>query len=124
MHLSISNEIISDLITGLTALFILVLLGCILSIVLGRMKKQFPFTRLTLILALPPLSMIRFLDPVGVSALCICVVVLMLLGITIDGIKHLRQSDDEKQESDHRKNKKESASKEADPNVIVWEKLE
>ncbi|WP_136079771.1 hypothetical protein [Pontiella desulfatans] len=115
---------ISEFLSGLFAVFSLVAVGGILSLVLQRMARSFPFTRLSLILGLAPLSFFKFLEPGGSSTLFLYSMIVILLGITIDGISHLLDP----RESPRAKAapKKAEAGKEAEPapGMIVWEKTE
>ena len=99
----------------------LVAIGAALALVLGGMARRFPFSRLSLILALSPLSLSRFLESGGNATLHLYAMIVILLGITIDGISYLleprvrpvvEKSQAEEPESDE----------ENSPGMIVWEK--
>lgn len=110
------------------AVLALVAVGGILSLILSGMAKRFAFTRLALILALSPLSLIRFLDDNSNSTVYLYAMIVMLIGITIDGINHLLEPKAQPKISQEPKSesapKEKTAPAEVDPNVIVWEKAE
>jgi hypothetical protein len=123
MHVSISDQMISDFLSGLVAVLALVAVGCTLALMLGGMARRFPFSRLALVLSLAPMSFARFLEPEGSANLHLYAMIVILLGITIDGISHLlepkvRPNVAEKQEEEP------AASAERGPGVIVWEKAQ
>ena len=120
MYFSISDSMVSEFLSGLFAVFALIAVGGILSLVLGSMAKRFPFTRLALVLALAPFSLVRFLDRSGSSTLFLYSMIVILLGITIDGINHLLApraiSETKAEEAEEQE--------EPAPGMIVWEKAE
>ena len=126
MYLSVSDQMVSDFLSGLIAVFALVAVGGILSIMLGRMAKRFPFTRLALVLALSPLSLVHFMERTSGSTLYLYAMIVLLLGITIDGIAYLLEpkaatNPEAKAEPEEQQGE---ASGEPNPGMIVWEKAE
>jgi hypothetical protein len=122
MYFSISDQMISQFLSGLLAVLALVAVGSALALALGGMAKRFPFSRLSLILALSPLSFARFLEFEGNSTLNLYAMIVILLGITIDGISYLlepraRPAAEEIQSQ-------ETEEEESSPGMIVWEKAE
>ena len=119
MEISINNEILSQLINGIIAVILLVAAGVVLAIASKIMiNKRFPFTRLALILALPPFCLINLLDRASVSTLYLYAIIVIVLGMAIDGIAHLIRPENSLQ-----KNRKKKAPA-SDPDAIVWEKVE
>jgi len=126
MQFSISDSMISDFFSGIFSILALIAVGGILSLVLGGMAKRFPFCRLALILALAPLSLIEFLDRNGSSTLYLYAMIVILLGITIDGIAYLLEPKQhiKRATADTEAEEVVEDLAEADPSVIVWEKAE
>lgn len=125
MQFSISDSMISAFFSGVFAILALVAVGGILSIILKRMVPRYPFCRLALVLALSPLCLIEFLDRNGSSTLYVYAMIVILLGVTIDGIAYLlepKEVDQEAATDDVVVSAEEF--NEDDPNVIVWEKAE
>ncbi len=121
MHISIDEQIASQLISGTIAVAIMVGIGILLSILLKVVvSRRFAFTRLALILVLSPLCMINLLDRSSVSTLYLYGIVVIVLGMTIDGIAHLLHPEPEGKGG--RKKKAPTIEPNADP--IVWEKVE
>ncbi len=125
MQFSISDSMVSEFLSGIFAILALVAVGGILSLILRRMTSQYPFSRLAIVLALAPISLISFIDRNGSSTLYLYAMIVILLGITIDGIayllepKHLTKEDVEAEMEGI-----ETENVEEDPSVIVWEKAE
>jgi hypothetical protein len=121
MYFSLSDQIVSEFFSGLLAVLALVAIGSALALVLGGMARRFPFSRLSLILALSPLSLSRFLESDGNATLHLYAMIVILLGITIDGISYLLEPRvrpvAEKAQSEEQEKDEESA-----PGMIVWEK--
>lgn len=80
---------LSDFLSGLVAVLTLVAVGGTLSLALTRMAARFPFTRIALVIALTPISLMRFLENGNGATLLLFSMIATLLGITIDGISHL-----------------------------------
>ncbi len=89
MHFTISDQMMSDFLSGLVAVLTLVAVGGTLSLILTRMAARFPFTRIALVIALTPISFMRFLENGNGPTLLLFSMIATLLGITIDGISHL-----------------------------------
>lgn len=123
MYFSISDQMVSEFFSGLLGVLALVAVGSALALALGGMTKRFPFSRLSLILALSPLSFSRFLGYGGNTTLHLYAMIVILLGITIDGISYLLEP---RERSSAQQAKAEEAEKveEPSPGVIVWEKAE
>ena len=123
MEISINNEILSQLINGIIAVIILVAAGGVLAFASRMMiNKRVPFTRLALILALPPFCLINLLDRGSVSTLYLYAIIVIVLGMAIDGTAHLIRP--EKLPGSNRKKKAPATGSEPDPDAIVWEKVE
>ncbi|MEA2067684.1 MAG: hypothetical protein U9P12_00660 [Verrucomicrobiota bacterium] len=120
MYFSISDSMVSEFLSGLFVVFALVAVGGTLSLILGNMAKRFPFTRLALVLALAPFSLVRFLDRSGSSTLFLYSMIVLLLGITIDGINYLLTP----KAAPETKAKEAEEQEEPAPGMIVWEKAE
>ena len=123
MYFSISDQMVSDFFSGLLGVLALVAVGSALALVLGGMTRRFPFSRLSLILALSPLSFSRFIGYGGNTTLHLYAMIVILLGITIDGISYLLEP---RERSVAQQAKSEKAEKVEEPSsgVIVWEKAE
>lgn len=126
MQFSISDSMVSEFISGLFAVFALIGVGAAIMLLLSGMAKRFPFSRLALALALTPFSLIRFLEREANSTLLFYAMIVVLLGITIDGINHvltpkvalpLKETKDDKAVP-------EPVKEEPNPGMIVWEKAE
>lgn len=125
MQFSISDSMVSEFLSGLSAIFALVAVGGILSLILGGMARRFPFTRLALVLALAPFSLMRFLDRSGSSTLFLYSMIVILLGITIDGISFVLEPKSAAQPTTEAETSEEAENDdELDPGMIVWEKAE
>jgi hypothetical protein len=121
MYFSLSDQLVSEFFSGLLAVLALVAVGSALALVLGGMAKRFPFSRLSLILALSPLSFSRFLESGGNDTLHLYAMIVILLGITIDGISYLLEPRARPvAEEARREDPKEE--EETSPGMIVWEK--
>lgn len=121
MNFNMTDEMVSQFLSGIVPIIVLIAIGTALSFLLKGTNKNFEFTRMALILALPPLSFVNFLEPDTTSSLYLFVMIMALLGITIDGINHLLMPKDvlaPKTETA----KEEDAVEEPKPEVIVWEK--
>ena len=123
MSINITDQIVSQFLSGLFIILVLIAVGSSLSVVFKAMGKRFPFTRLTLMLALTPLCLVIFLDRNTTNTLFLFSMISVLLGITIDGINHLLLPKEQPQSA--KKVKIEEAGEtEENPDVIVWEKAE
>lgn len=123
MQINVTDQMISQFLSGVFIIFALITVGSVLSIILKVMSRKFAFTRLALVLALTPLCMVGFLDRNSVATLYLFSMISILLGITIDGINHLLLPKDQP----IRAEKPEVAQPpvtEENPDVIVWEKAE
>lgn len=125
MNVSITDQMVSQFLSGFIVVVLLIAIGGFISMVLHRMARPFPFTRLALILGLAPLSLVNFLEYGGSSTLYLYAMGVAMLGITIDGINHLLLPK-EKIVTVSKKAKSEEEEKEEEPRpgVIVWEKTE
>lgn len=123
MYFSISDNTVGEFLSGLVVVLALVAVGCTIALVLSGMAKRFPFSRLALVLALSPLSFFRFIEYQGNSTLVLYAMIVILLGITIDGINHLLEPKAKVNMQDAAEKKKDPVKQE-DPQsgVIVWEK--
>ena len=126
MQFSVSDSMISEFFSGLFAVFALIAVGGLIALILGGMAKRFPFSRLAIVLALAPLSLMKFLEHGGSSTLYLYAMIVVLLGITIDGISHLLEpkARSSRKEPESSAEAKQQKTPEAEPGVIVWEKAE
>jgi len=117
---------ISQFLSGVIPVLVLIVVGAILSAIFKKMDKRFVFTRMALIVALSPLTLVHFLGQSSTSTLYLFAMVAVLLGITIDGINHLLLPRElSKAESEDAGEAEENeAATEPRPGVIVWEKAE
>ena len=105
------------------AVLIVIAVGGFLAFVLQGMGRKFPFTRLALVLALAPMSLVKFFEYSTGSILQLYAMIVVLLGITVDGINHLLMPKEQPKARPKAKNEAESTA-EPKPGVIVWEKAE
>jgi len=89
MFFSITDRTVNAFMQGAVVVLALVVVGCILALILGGMTHRFPFSRLALVLALTPLSFVQILDLRWSSNLQLFAMIVILIGITIDGISSL-----------------------------------
>lgn len=123
MHFSISSDLISDFLTGLFAVFALVTVGGVLNLLLRNIARRFPFSRLALVLALAPVSLMKFVDEAASLALFLYAMIVILLGITIDGLAYLLGPRTAREQEKVPRPKTEASPEEQKP-VMVWEKAE
>ncbi len=122
MYFSISDQMVSEFFSGLLAVLALVAVGSALALALGGMARRFPFSRLSLILALSPLSFSRFLEYGGNTTLHLYAMIVILLGITIDGISYLLEPRSRSSVAEKTQSKVAEKAEEPSPGMIVWEK--
>ncbi len=124
MYFSISDEMVSEFLSGLIVVLALVVVGCTIALMLGGMARRFPFSRMALVMALTPLSFVRFMELQTMSTLHLYAMIVILLGITIDGINHLLEPKERSQtdESEVQQTSDQENEAETPPGVIVWEK--
>ncbi len=122
MYFSISDQMISQFLSGLLGVLALVAVGSALALALGAMANRFPFSRLSLILALSPLSFARFLDDGSNTTLHLYAMIVILLGITIDGISYLIEPRVHSSGAEQTQSVEAEKAEEPSPGVIVWEK--
>jgi hypothetical protein len=122
MQFTITEQVITTFLSGFGTVAVLVAVGAVLSLVLRGMAQKFPFTRMALVLTLAPYSFAKFLDRGGIDSLYLYAIIIILLGITIDGICHL-QLREHRQTAPKTKEKKDAGA-EPSPDGIVWEKAE
>ena len=123
MNVNITDHMVSQFLSGLVPIMVLIVVGAVLSILLKVMNKKFAFTRLALILALSPMSLIKFFDQGTSSALYLFAMIVTLLGITIDGINYLLMPKEQSKE-ELKEVAVEEPTKGQEADVIVWEKAE
>lgn len=125
MKINITDQIVSQFLSGLIAVLVVIAVGAFLSFILRGMSRRFPFTRVALLLALAPLSLVNFLGKSESTALIFYAMITTLLGIAIDGLNHLLtpKARTESAQEPVREEQKEEAA-EPRPGVIVWEKAE
>ena len=122
MNINIPDPIIREFLSGVSAVLAVIAVGAILWFILRGIARRFPFTRMALILALSPLSLVNFLDQGTKSILYLFAMIAILLGIMIDGINYLLMpKEPPKAEPKDASIEKET---EAKPGDIVWEKAE
>ena len=114
MNINIPDQIIREFLGGVSAVLAVIAVGTFLWFILRGIARRFTFTRMALILALSPLSLVNFLDQGAESILYLFAMIAILLGITIDGINYLLMP----------KELPKAEPEEAKPDVIVWEKAE
>ena len=124
MSFSLSDQVISEFLSGVITVSALIVLGCLLALVLKRLLVKYPFTRLALVLALTPMSLINFMDRAGSATLYLYSTIVILLGITIDGINVLLTPKQLEKSAPAAEEPQEQESSNAQPGVIVWEKAE
>ena len=130
MNINITDRMISLFLSGIISVLVLIVVGAILSVVFKKIDKKFVFTRMALIVALSPLTLVHFLGESSASTLYLFAMVAVLLGIAIDGINHLLLPKElprevTKAESEVATEAEENeAATETEPSVIVWEKAE
>lgn len=109
--------------SGLVVVLALVVVGCTIALILSGMAKRFPFSRLALVFALSPLAFVRFIEYQGNSTLHLYAMIVLLLGITIDGINHLLEPKARPLAQEAEEETPEAIQEdESQPGVIVWEK--
>jgi hypothetical protein len=123
MNISLTDQMVSQFLSGVIAIFALIAVGATLSALFKAMDEKFTFTRLALIMALSPLSLVNFLDAGYVSTLYLFSMIVALLGITIDGINFLLLPK-ERIKTESTVEKEEASEIEPDSSVIIWEKAE
>ena len=131
MRLLIGEEMINQFLSGLLIVLLLLSVGFIIATLLRFMAKRHPFSRLGIILATTPLSMLHFIEKGMHTPLLIYAMVMLLLGVTVDAIAYLlepRSTPDTSVESQSSGTETTSAAAEEEdspkPNVLVWEKAE
>lgn len=123
MQINVTDQMISQFLSGVFIIFALIFVGSVLSILFKAMSRKFAFTRLALVLALTPLCMVGFLDRSSTATLYLFSMISILLGITIDGINHLLMPKEQPQRAAEPEVAQSSVTEES-PDVIVWEKAE
>ena len=101
----------------------MIMVGGTLALLLRGMNRNFNFTRLSLVLGLAPLSLVSFMDPKTSSTLFLFSMIVVLLGITVDGINFLLLPK-ERVKSVEKVKEPVQVEAEPDPGVIIWEKAE
>lgn len=122
MQLTLSEKVLAEYLSGLIAIAALLVLGCLLAFILKKIIRKQPFIRLSLILTLTPLSLIHFLGRNAVDTLYLYAMVVIPLGIAIDGIHFLirQYRKSEQQETEEEETESENAHKKDD--VIIWKR--
>lgn len=129
MQIQLSSQVVSQFLSGLIGVLALVVVGGLLSMLLRGMAKRFPFSRLALVFALSPLSLVRFLDQGDDLTLYLYAMIVLLIGISVDGISYLLEpkitpmstQEAELEETGIEEDEEKTSD---EPNVIVWEKAE
>ena len=121
MNINIPDEIIREFLGGVSAVVAVIATGAILFFLSRRIARKLPFTRMGLVLALAPLSLINFLGNSESTALPIYAMIMTLLGISIDGINHLLLFKDPSPPAQNPEEQEEETV-EPNPGVMVWEK--
>ncbi len=120
MRFTLSDQVISEFLSGFFAVFALVAVGCLIAIVLKKIIGNYPFIRISLVLALTPLCLVQFLGSDS-SSLYLFSLIIIPLGLTIDGINYLlhqkKKAEAEQEAAEHQ-----DKTEDPDSNVIVWEK--
>ena len=123
MNINIPDQIIREFLSGVSAVLAVIAVGAFLWFILRGIARKFTFTRMGLVLALAPLSLINFLGNSESSALLIFAMVTTLLGIAIDGINHLLMPNEQSQPTQNPVKQAEETV-ESNPDAIVWDKAE
>jgi len=89
MRFGINDIVISEFMSGLIIVVALIMVGGLLEFLLRKMADRYPFTRLALILALTPVSLLHFLDQDTRYLLFTYMLIVATMGVTIDGIRYL-----------------------------------
>lgn len=89
MTINIPDQTISAFLNGVTGVLAVVAVGFLLFFILKGLAQTFSFTRIVLVIALAPMTLIGLLGNNETSLLFILATVTILLGISIDGIHHL-----------------------------------
>ena len=122
MIINIPDQIIREFLSGVSAVLAAIAVGAFLWFILRGIARKFTFTRMTLILALSPLSLVNFLDQDTASTLYLFAMIAILLGITIDGINYLLMPKELPKAVPEEASREKEAETEA--GGIVWEKAE
>ena len=123
MTINIPDQIIREVLSGVTAVLAVIAVGAFLLFILRGIARKFPFTRMGLVLALAPLSLINFLGNSESTILLIYAMIMTLLSISIDGISHLLMPNEQSQPARNPVKQKEETV-EPNPGAMVWEKAE
>ena len=123
MIINIPDQIIREFLSGVTAVLTVIVVGGFLLFILRGISRKFLFTRMGLVLALAPLSLIHFLGNSGSYVLLIYAMATTLLGLAIDGINHLLMPKEQSQPTQNPVNQAEETV-ESNPDAIVWDKAE
>jgi len=124
MQLSISDNMVSEFMSGLFAVFALIGVGAAIMLALSGLAKKFPFIRIALVLALTPFCLFRFLENGSVSTLYLYAMIVVLLGITIDGINYVLTPKEAVSKAKPEEAAPKKEEKTSDPTMMVWEKAE
>jgi len=87
--MNFDEQLISYFLTGTVALFALVAIGGALANAFRTISRQFAFTKLALILGLPPFCLAKCVSRSSLSTLFLFAIIIIVLGFTIDGIRYL-----------------------------------
>ena len=120
MRINITNEMLSQFLSGLVIVLLAVGVGALIFLLLTKMEKHYRFTRLALALTLAPLTIIKFLDPVIGKNLYLFTGILILIGFILDGTKALLEREVHRTRPQIVEKKEEEPA----PSVFVWEKAE
>ena len=134
MQLMFSDETLSRFLSGLLIILILISIGTIIGWLLGKLRKKHPFSRLAIMLALPPLSFIQFISDNQRPAFYIFTMIVLVAGITIDGMAYLLTPKDRtdaedpvtagaKAETASEQPEDEPVSQTESSGALVWEKV-
>lgn len=127
MNINLSDQIVSQFISGLITVFALVGVGGLVATALYGIARRFPFIHMSLVLALSPLALVQFFDYGGDGIFFIYAMVVIVLGFTIDGTQYLLtpkvrpKAEAEMPREENREEEKENPANPR-PGVIVWEK--
>lgn len=124
MNINLTDQIVSQFLSGLITVFALIAVGSVLAIVLRGMERKFPFMRLALVLALSPLALVQFFDHGGLTIFYIYAMIVLTLGFAIDGVQYLVTSKVRAKREPIPEAVEEEIPAEPKPGVIIWEKAE
>jgi hypothetical protein len=122
MTIEIPDQIISGMLRGVFSVVYVTAAGALLYVLLRKLTRKFPFTRLGTVIALAPLTLFNLLVIPDNTALLVFAMLSSLIGISIDGVNQLLIP---KELSRFANNPAEEGNEtvEFNPRVIAWVKV-